>query len=132
MPFVTIMDGVMCSVRSGYKKLRIENISISMFDLLRSHRVHVMDDNLIMDFITRQREVFSLVSSYNVITNISPLPRGIETLIHVSIMTERFKTYYASKFKIVESFFECGKLDQVRICSMPHRKLPEGCQNKRS
>ena len=67
------MDGIVGPVGATYEVIRIENIHIAMDNVFGHHRIHMMDDNTIMNIVSLDSEVASVISDDNVVTNIAPL-----------------------------------------------------------
>jgi hypothetical protein len=49
---IAIVDGVVCSMCCGDQKLFIKNAEVSLIHVFDRHRVHVMNQNAVMDVMT--------------------------------------------------------------------------------
>lgn len=67
-----------------------------MLDVLHSHRIHVVDDDLAVDLVLFYTEVATEISGDNVGAHVAPLSRCVELLVDVTIETERGSTNKAS------------------------------------
>lgn len=112
---ITVVDRIVCIMRRADEKLRVKDVFLAMLDVIRRHRIHMMDDDPIIDLITRNPEVQTLVSSDNMVTKVSPLSRSVKSLIEVSIVAECRLPDLSPKAKVVVSILECRKTPKFRI-----------------
>ena len=82
------MDRVVRPMGSRDQKLWIENrLIIGTYDV-RRHRVHVMDVDSVMNLKTFNAKVAAKISSNYLISDLFPLPRSVESLVHPPIEPE--------------------------------------------
>lgn len=63
------------------EKLRIESVVPSACQILENQRVHVVNQEVGMDLVTRDTQVASKITSDDVLTSVPPLARVVEPLI---------------------------------------------------
>lgn len=114
------MNGVVGLVCDGNQKLWIKNAWISRRNVVRRHWVHVMDDDPIMNFIAFYSEIATVISDDDSVAKLTPLSRGVELLIHVSIESERRLTDVAMKSQVLEPFLDGVESSQFRVSSNHH------------
>lgn len=117
------MNGVVGSVCGRDEKLGIENALIAFKNLVRLHRVHVMNVNSIMNLVSFDTKITTQVSSYDVLANVLPLGGSVKHLIDVTIETESRFTYTTAKSQVLESILEGFVLDELGIGSNLHSRL---------
>lgn len=83
------MDGVVSSVTSRDQEFWIQDVGITMFDFVSRHRIHVMNDDLIVDLVSINAQIQAKISGDNFISNESPLSRRVKALVDVSVEAER-------------------------------------------
>jgi hypothetical protein len=88
-PLVTVVDGVMGVVRCSDEILGVDDAFVTVYDLCDSHRIHVMDDDLVVNVEAFDPEVASIVPNDYVVANVLPLSRPVEPLIDPTIKPER-------------------------------------------
>ena len=96
----------MCTLACRDQVLGIKNIVIALNKVIGFHRIHVMDDRTVKNFIPRNAQVQTLVSSYDKVPNTAPLTRSVEGLVDIAVVPEGALAYLPSKFQVLESFFE--------------------------
>jgi hypothetical protein len=76
-------------VRGADQKLEIERVSSSMSDVLFSERIHVMDDQLVVNIVTIHAEIARLISKDCFLAKLAPFTRRVELLVDPTIESER-------------------------------------------
>src|SRR5690606_34519522 len=104
--FCPVVNSVMCVVRGCYKEFWIENPVFFMYDVLRRHGVHMMNDWSIVNIEPVCAQVASLISDDNKASYISPLTRSIETLIQVPIEPKSRPSNSAAKSEVLKPLFK--------------------------
>lgn len=77
-----------------------------MCDVTYTHRIHVMNDDTVVNLIPINTQVTTIVTGDDVVTNLSPLSRRVELLVDPTIETESRFTNLSSERQILESLFE--------------------------
>ncbi|QPL14657.1 hypothetical protein SEA_SCHWARTZ33_12 [Gordonia phage Schwartz33] len=75
-------------MRGADQKLWIYDRIITFNDVIDTHRVHMMNQNLVEDFMILNTKITTKISSYYVLSNTTPLSRSIKSLIDVTIKSE--------------------------------------------
>lgn len=83
------MDRIVCTVRNCDQKLRIENYIIASGNLISTHGIHMVNDDLIKYVMSLKTKVATKISGYDVISNVFPLTGSIEILIKPSLTAKR-------------------------------------------
>ena len=96
----------MGSVRDTNQVFGVKNVIIARNKIFEPHRIHVMDDRTVKNFIPRNAQVQALVSSYDKVPNTAPLTRSVKGLVDIAVVPEGALAYLPSKFQVLESFFE--------------------------
>lgn len=102
------MDGVVGSVRCRNQEFGIQDIGITVFDFVSCHRIHVMDDDLIVDLMTINAQIQAKISGDNFISNESPLSRCVKALVDVSVEAERGCANTSVETEVFEPLFEAS------------------------
>ena len=75
------------------QELGVENRFIALDDVVNRHRVHVVNQDLVVDLMTVDPEVAPFVSCNHMQTNLSPLSRSVELLVDVSVEPKGLNAY---------------------------------------
>lgn len=59
---VAVMNGVVCPMRGRDEKPGVEDMHVSIQDVLDRDRIHVMNVNAIMNLVTRNTKITSIVA----------------------------------------------------------------------
>ena len=108
---VSIMDRIMGGVCGRDEELRIEYVIITVHDVVRCHWIHVVNEDAIVDCVSLNTQIVALITSDDMMADISPLFRLVKVLIEKSIETKSVSTDRTSKNEVIESFvkrFESG------------------------
>lgn len=111
------MDGLVGVEGYSYQITWIHKVFGGIFDIVHRYRVHMMNQHFIMNFVSFNPQVTTIISEDDNVSNAFPLFRAVEHLIHVAIVTERFNTDFPYKSEIAISLFECFIGDQFFISS---------------
>jgi hypothetical protein len=117
------VDGVVGLPANADEILWIKNPIAPMFDVLHSHRIHVMNQKASVNFVAGNSEVAPHVSNDDCTTNASPLRRGVEDLIHPSSVPEGEIANLSLEAQVVEAFVESFKPSKFGIASVTHLTL---------
>lgn len=82
------MDGVVGQLCRGDEKLWVEQIWVAVVEVLRRHRVHVMDVKTRRDVVSLDSEVAVVISDQNDAANALPLIRTVEALVVLTLEAE--------------------------------------------
>lgn len=79
------MDRIVRLVRATYQKFGVQYIRIKEFDLIRSNRIHVVNEDTTIDFVPLKTKIAAIVARNDLISYSFPLSRLIKTLIQITI-----------------------------------------------
>lgn len=95
----------------------VENPILIVDNVFQRHRIHVMNQRIKQNLVTRNSEITSVITNHHLTSNHLPSWRRIKTLIEKSIKPERGYTNSSTKFEIFETLLKYLKLRKFRICS---------------
>lgn len=110
------MDGIVGVVRRGDQKLWIEYVVVAVNNVVCRHRVHVMDDDLVIDLIPFDAEVHTEISGDHIVTSLLPLSRSVESLVQVTIEPESGLPDFTAEPEIGIPLFKGVKPSEFGIC----------------
>lgn len=103
---VAVVDGVVGTVGNADQELGVEDVGVAFLNIPDRHRVHVVDVHGVMDLVTFDSHVASVVSDDDVVAKIPPFPRGVETLVHPTVKPKGRLSDLTSKGEVAETLFE--------------------------
>src|SRR3954453_6280682 len=98
------MNCVVCTFTGNNEELRIENPFFTVLNIPSCHRVHVMNQKIVSELVSRNAQITTIVSENNKVTHAPPLGRLIESLIKPSIVSESRFANLTSQAQIVKAF----------------------------
>lgn len=101
------MDRIVRFVRATYQKIGIQYVRIKEFDLIRSNRVHVVNEDTTIDFVPLKTKIAAIVARYNLISNPFPLHGLVKTLIQITIETKSLASDSATDSQVIVPVFYC-------------------------
>src|SRR3954452_5004812 len=119
---VAIVNRVVRPMRGGNQELGVKNPRFASDQIIGGNRVHVMNQQLSIDLVTRYAEITCLASEYDVVTSLFPFTRPVESLVQPPGKAEGSRTNFTRHGEVLEPLFEGDELTQVRIRSSPHRR----------
>lgn len=100
------MDRIVRFVGATYQKIGIQYIRIKEFDLIRSNRVHVMDEDATIDFISLKTKIAAIVARYDLISDSFPLSGLVKTLIQITIEPKSLISDAATDSQVIVPIFD--------------------------
>src|SRR5690606_531748 len=97
MSLISVVDSVVRSVCSCDEEFWIQNVPATTLELLDSHRIHVVNNDLVVDLMTFQSQVHTFIPSNYMVANIAPLLGCVESLIHIAVVPKGFQPDCAPK-----------------------------------
>jgi hypothetical protein len=76
-------------------------------------RIHVMDNDVSIDFVTLNPEIATYVSCDYKLADLTPLTGRVELLVQPSLMTEGCDTDFRVLTQIAIAFLECRNLYEL-------------------
>jgi len=84
-------------MRGGDEKLRIKNPTTSILNILYGHRVHVVNHELGTNVVPRDTQITGGIPEYDLLSNVSPFRRPVESLVDPAIEAERGLSDFAAE-----------------------------------
>jgi hypothetical protein len=98
-------------MRNEDKVLRIEDVVVTVHDVVGYHGIHVVDYWSIEDLIARDTKIGSFVSCDDDMADLLPLSGSIELLVQVSLLIKCRSTDGSNKLEVFEPISErCERL----------------------
>jgi hypothetical protein len=98
-------------MRDENKVLRIEDVVITVYDVIGYHGIHVVDYWAIEDLIARDTKIGAFISCDDDMANLLPFSGPIELLIQVSLLIECRSTDDSCELEVFEPILEgCVRL----------------------
>lgn len=79
------MDRIVRFVGATYQKIGVQYVRIEEFDLIRSNRVHVVNEDTTIDFVPLKTKIAAIIARYDLISDSFPLGGLVKTLIQITI-----------------------------------------------
>ena len=122
------MNRIVGGVRRANHVFRIEQILGAEPDVVHGQVHHVVNDDVIAQFVARHGQIASVVADNDEIADFFPLARAIEPLIQNAGVAERVLADRAAGAQVLVARLECREQDQLRICpNRPHGRHPRCC-----
>jgi len=87
--FLAEVDRVVCLKGRCDQVLGVKKTLVTMNQRFGRDRVHVVDENTVVDLVAIDPEITSVVSGNHIVANTLPLSRTIEHLVQITVETER-------------------------------------------
>ena len=100
------MDRIVRFVRATYQKIGVQYVRIKEFDLIRSNRVHVMNEDTTIDFVPLKTKIAAIIARYDFISNSFPLSGLVKTLIQITIEPERLISNATADSQVIVPIFD--------------------------
>ena len=93
-------------VRATYQKIRVQDIRIEEFDLIRSNRVHMVNKDTTIDFVSFKTKIAAIVARNDLISDSFPLSGLVKTLIQITIEPESLISNAATDSQVIVPIFD--------------------------
>lgn len=113
------MDRIVRLVGATDQKIRIQDVRIKELDLTRSNRVHVVNKDTAVDFITFKTQIAAIVARNDLISDLFPLRGLVKTLVQITIESKSLITHSATDSQVIVSIFY-GVEKNKRIIALYH------------
>lgn len=113
------MDRIVRFVGATYQKIRIQYVRIKEFDLIRSNRVHVVDEDTAIDFISFKTKIATIVARNDRISDSFPLNRLVKTLIQITIEPESLISNTTTESQVIVPIFD-GVKENKGVIALYH------------
>lgn len=91
------------------QKIRIQDVRIEEFDLIRSNRIHVVNKDTAVDFITFKTQIAAIVARNDLISNSFPLRGLVKALIQITIEPKRLTSNATTDSQVIVPIFDSVK-----------------------
>lgn len=109
------MDRVVRLVRATDQKIRVQDVRIEEFDLLWTHRVHVVDKDTTIDFVSFKTKIAAIIARNDLISDSFPLSGLIKTLIQITIEPESLISNTTTDSQVIVPIFNGVKKNKCVI-----------------
>lgn len=93
-------------VRTTYQKIRVQYVRIKEFDLIRSNRVHVVNEDTTIDFVPLKTKITAIVARNDLISDSFPFIGLVKTLIQITIEPESLVSNTAADSQVIVPIFD--------------------------
>lgn len=93
-------------VRATYQKIGIQYVRIEEFNLLRSNRVHVMNEDTTIDFVPLKTKIAAIIARYDLVSDSFPLSGLVKTLIQITIEPESLISNTTADSQVIVPIFD--------------------------
>ena len=100
------MNRVVRFVRATDQKIRVQDVQIEEFDLIRSNRVHVVNDDTTIDFVSFKTKIAAVVARNDLISDSFPLGGLVKTLIQITIKPECLISNATTDSQVIVPIFD--------------------------
>lgn len=100
------MDRIVRFVRTTDQKIRVQYVRIKEFDLIRSNRVHVVNEDTTIDFVSFKTKIAAFISRNDLISDSFPLSGLVKTLVQITIEPERLISNAAADSQVIVPIFD--------------------------
>lgn len=88
------------------QKIRVQDIRIEEFDLIRSNRVHVVNEDTTIDFVSFKTKITAIVARNDLVSDSFPLSGLVKTLIQITIEPERLISNATPDSQVIVPIFD--------------------------
>ena len=99
------MDRIVRFVRATYQKIGVQDVRIEEFDLIRLNRVHVVNEDTTIDFVSFKTKIAAIVSRNDLISDSFPLCGLVKTLVQITIEPKRLISNTATNSQVIVPIF---------------------------
>lgn len=99
------MDRIVRFVRATDQKLRIQDVWIKEFDLVRPNRVHVVNENTAIDFVSFKTKIAAIVARNDLISDSFPLHGLVKALIQITVESKSLVPDSATDSQVIVPIF---------------------------
>ena len=93
-------------VGTTYQKIGVQYVRIEEFDLIRSNRVHVVDEDTTIDFVPLKTKIAAIIARNDLISDSFPLSGLVKTLIQITIEPKRLISNATTDSQVIVPIFD--------------------------
>lgn len=101
------MDRIVRFVGATDQKIRIQDIRIEEFDLIWPNRIHVVNKDTAVDFITFKTQIAAIVARNDLISDSFPLCGMVKALIQITVEPKNLAPNLTTDSQIIVPIFYC-------------------------
>lgn len=113
------MDCIVRLVGATDQKIRIQDVRIEEFDLVRSNRIHVVNKDTAVDFITFKTQIATIIARNDLISYPFPLYGLVKALVQITIESESLASDSTTDSQVIVPIFYGVEKDE-RIIALYH------------
>lgn len=106
------MDRIVRLVRATYQKIGVQYIRIEEFDLIRSNRVHVVNEYTTIDFVSFKTKIAAVIARNDLVPDSFPLSGLVKTLVQITIESESLISNATADSQIIVPIFNGVKKNE--------------------
>jgi hypothetical protein len=118
--FVAVVNGIVGAMSHQNQELWVHDVLITVFDGFGSHRIHVVHDGSVVNFVTEDSQIAAVIASNDLVSDQFPLARAVELLVDPSVEAESSFTNVPIEAEISEPIFEAPQSSHPGIRPNPH------------
>lgn len=99
------MDRIVRLVGATDQKIRIQDVRIEEFDLIRSDRIHVVNKDTAVDFITFKTQIAAIIARNDLISDPFPLHGLVKALVQITIEPKSLITNSTTDSQVIVPIF---------------------------
>lgn len=99
------MDRIVRFVGATDQKIRVQDVRIKEFDLIWPNRIHVVNKDTTVDFITFKTQIAAIVARNDLISNSFPLHGLVKALIQITIEPKGLVSDSATDSQVIVPVF---------------------------
>lgn len=99
------MNRIVRFVGATDQKIRIQDVWIEECDLIWSNRIHVMNNDTTVDFVTFQTQIAAIIARNDLISDSFPLSGLVKPLIQITIEPESLVSDSATNSQVIVPVF---------------------------
>ena len=99
------MDRIVRFVGATDQKIRVQDVRIEEFDLIWTNRVHVVNKDTTVDFVTFKTQIAAIIARNDLISDSFPLCRLVKALVQITIESESLMTHSTTNSQVIVPIF---------------------------
>lgn len=100
------MDRIVRFVGATYQKIGVQYVRIKEFDLIRSNRVHVVNEDTTIDFVSFKTKITAIIARYDLISDSFPLSGLVKPLVQITIEPKRLISNATADSQVIVPIFD--------------------------
>lgn len=88
------------------QKIRIQDVRVKEFDLIWANRIHVVNKDTAVDFITLKTQIAAIIARNDLISDLFPLHGLIKTLVQITIESKSLVSDATTDSQVIVPIFD--------------------------